>query len=84
MAEITVEDNAEYAREPRHTFVNHLVALLEDMQRWESDDAVSKEDMCRSIRTSVLKCMRAGLVHPFTTFYSLEASTVMQRPGVRD
>jgi hypothetical protein len=84
VVEVMEGEKNEVLREPRHTFVNHLVALLEDMQRWESDDAVSKEDMCRSIRTSVLKCMRAGLVHPFTTFYSLEASTVMQRPGVRD
>lgn len=64
----------------KHTFVNHLVALLEDMDRWERDDEVSKEEMCKNIRTSVLKCMRAGMVHPFTTFYSLEASTVMSQP----
>ena len=63
--------------ERRHTFINHLVSILEDMDRWVKDDDVNKEEMAKNVRTSVLKCMRAGMVHPFTTFYSLESSTVM-------
>ena len=61
----------------KHTFVNHIVAILEDMDKWNMDDAVTKEDMTRDLRTRLLQCMRAGLVHPFTTFYSLEASSVV-------
>lgn len=64
----------------KHTFVNQLVSTLEDIDRWESDEGVSKEDMARDIRTRLLLCMRAGLVHPFTSFYSLEASTVLETP----
>lgn len=62
----------------RHTFVNHIVAMLEDVDRWNSNAEVTKDEMAREVRTSLLRCMRAGLVHPFTTFYSLEASTVLE------
>ena len=61
----------------KHTFVNQLVAVLEDIDRWECDECVTKQDMARDVRTRLLMCMRAGLVHPFTSFYSLEASTVL-------
>jgi hypothetical protein len=62
---------------PLHTFVNHTVSLLEKIDRWNNDDDVSKSDMARDIRTELLMGMRAAMVHPFTSFYSLEASTVM-------
>lgn len=65
------------AKTPRHSFVNHTVSLLEKIDKWNNDDSVSKSDMARDIRTELLMGMRAAMVHPFTTFYSLEASTVM-------
>jgi hypothetical protein len=61
----------------KHTFVNQIVAVLEDIDRWECDEGVTKQDMARDVRTRLLICMRAGLVHPFASFYSLEASTVL-------
>lgn len=67
--------------EKHHTFVNHLVSLLEDIDRWESDEEVTKKDMAMGSRTKILMAMRAGMVHPFTTFYSLDASTVMNNSG---
>jgi hypothetical protein len=63
------------------TFVNHLVALLEDIDRWENDEEVTKKDMAMGSRTKILMAMRAGMVHPFTTFYSLDASTVTNNVG---
>lgn len=68
----------------KHTFVNHLVQLLEDMDGWEQNEEVSKLDMVKSIRSRILHCMRAGLVHPFTSFYSLEASTVVSGTAAKD
>lgn len=62
----------------QHTFVNHLASLLEDLDRWEADDECTKKDMVMGTRTKLLLAMRAGMVHPFTTFYALEASTVIQ------
>lgn len=61
----------------KHTFVNQIVSLLEDIDRWQVDENVTKQDIARDTRTQLLTCMRAGLVHPFTTFYSLEPSTVL-------
>ncbi len=61
----------------QHTFVNHLVSLLEDLDRWEADEECTKKDMVMGARTKLLLAMRAGLVHPFTTFYALDASTVV-------
>lgn len=61
----------------KHTFVNQIVSLLEDIDKWQVDDSVTKQDIARDTRTQLLMCMRAGLVHPFTTFYSLEASSVL-------
>ena len=63
-----------------HTFVNHLVALLEDIDRWENNEEVTKKDMAMGSRTAILMAMRAGMVHPFTTFYSLDAATVVSQP----
>ena len=68
-------------RQPKHTFVNHIVSLLEDIDKWEKDDDITKQDMAKDTRTQLLVAMRAGLVHPFTTFYSLEASTVAVSPA---
>lgn len=65
--------------EKSHTFVNHLVSLLEDIDRWEIDEEVTKKDMAMGSRTKILMAMRAGMVHPFTTFYSLEASSVLSK-----
>ena len=64
-----------------HTFVNELVQLSENLDRWEKDNDVDKSDMAKHVRTHLLKCMRAALVHPFTSFYSLEASTVVHQEG---
>lgn len=61
----------------KHTFVNEIVSLLEDIDKWTEDEDVTKLDMARDARTRLLQCMRAGMVHPFTTFYSLEAATVL-------
>lgn len=68
----------------KHSFVNEIVSLLEEIDRWSEDDEVTKLDMARDARTRLLQCMRAGLVHPFTTFYSLEAATVVSRGGNRE
>lgn len=62
---------------PRHSFINHIVSILEDIDRWDGDKDTSKHDMARDVRTRLLTAMRAGMVHPYTSFYSLEASTVM-------
>ena len=62
---------------PKHTFVNNIVSLLEDIDRFESDDSVTKSDMARDIRTKLLMAMRSAMVYPYTSFYSLQASTVM-------
>jgi hypothetical protein len=61
----------------KHTFVNQIVCMIEDLDKWSQDESVSKEDVINGTKTRLLWCMRAGLVHPFTTFYSLEASTVV-------
>jgi hypothetical protein len=63
----------------RRTFVNHIVQLMEDMDRWVEDESITKAEMVKDIRTQLLGCMRAGLVHPYTTFYSIEASTVVDK-----
>lgn len=65
------------AKTPKHTFINHTVSLLEKIDKWNNDDDVTKADMARDIRTELLMGMRSAMVHPFTSFYSLEASTVM-------
>lgn len=62
-----------------HTFVNALVELSEKLDKWEKDDSMTKTETVNEVRTHILRCVRAGLVHPFTSFYSLEASTVLDR-----
>lgn len=59
------------------TFINHLAILLEKLAKWSEDPNMTKEDVINGVRTSLLQCMRAGLVHPFTTFYSVEMSTTL-------
>jgi cytosine/adenosine deaminase-related metal-dependent hydrolase len=60
----------------RHTFVNHLTLLMEKLLEWAEDGCVTKEDVIKGTRTRVLQCMRAGLTHPFTSFYSIEFPNV--------
>lgn len=60
----------------QHTFINMLAALLEKLSSWEGNAQVSKSDVVKDTRTHLLQCMRVGLTHPFTSFYSLELSTI--------
>lgn len=58
------------------TFVNNLAGLLEKLSAWTNNPAMTKDDVIKATRTHLLQCMRAGLMHPFTSFYSVEVSSV--------
>jgi len=54
------------------------------MDRWNDDSSISKDDLVKDVRTRVLHCMKAGLVYPYTTFYSLQQSDVLAYRGNDD
>lgn len=58
------------------SFIQSIVQLLEDMDKWKEDERVSKLDMAKDVRTELLKILQQGTVYPYMHYFSIEPSTV--------
>jgi hypothetical protein len=58
------------------SFIDSIIQLLEDMDKWQEDPNVSKKDMAKDIRTELLRILQLGTVYPYMSFFSLEPSSV--------
>lgn len=58
------------------SFIQSIIQLLEDMDKWKADAQVSKEDMAKDVRTELLKILQLGTVYPYMQYFSIEPPSV--------
>lgn len=58
------------------SFIESIIQLMEDMDKWNADDQVTKEDVIKDVRTELLKILQLGTVYPHMAYFSLEPSSV--------
>lgn len=58
------------------SFIQSIVQLLEDLDKWKDDANVTKEDMAKDVRTDLLRIVQQGTVYPCMHYFSIEPSTV--------
>lgn len=58
------------------SFIQSIVQLLEDMDKWSADEKITKMDMAKDVRTELLRILQLGTVYPYTNYFSIEPSSV--------
>ena len=61
------------------SFIQSIVQLLEDMDKWKDDDQVTKSDMVKDIRTDLLRILQQGTVYPYMSYFGIEPSSVKDK-----
>lgn len=76
--------NSSRKEKETHTFINSIIHLLEEMDKWAADPSISKDDFLKDMRTKILLLLKDGMVYPYMTFYGLEESTVFTQESQQE
>lgn len=57
-------------------FIKDITQLLEDLDKWRKDPNVSKEDLGKDVKTSLLKILKQGTVYPHMSYFALQPPSV--------